>query len=121
MMQKMMEKEKEAEPAAHQTSAMAPMKPANSSVAAKRQAKAQAKKSISFGPSDEEIAGILEVGRTPTPPMQQQAPFHTFDNKPSTMEMKNGKKEAAASGFNLGGHSEQDSRAAFLESQKTAA
>lgn len=129
MIQKMMEKE--AESAAHQTSTMAansigksqmpdgdmpPMKPANSSVAAKRQAKAQAKKSISFGPSDEEIAGILEVGRTPSPSML------AFENKPSTMETKNGKsKQVATSGFNLGCHSEQDSRAAFLESQQKAA
>merc|ERR1719420_2461647 len=104
--------ENEAAAAAHQTSTLAansigksqmpggdmpPMKPANSSVAAKRQAKAQAKKSISFGPSDEEIAGILEVGRTPSPTM------HVFENKPSNMEMKNGKaKQVATSGFNLG-------------------
>lgn len=132
MFQKMMEKEAEADMiAAHQTSTMAAnsigksqmtggdmplVKPANSSVAAKRQANAQAKKSTSFGPSDEEIAGILEVGRTTSPPM------HAYENKPSTMEMKNGKaKEVAKSGFNLGHHSEQDSRAAYLESQRTAA
>merc|ERR1712224_406608 len=37
-----------------------PPKPAMSSVAAKRQAKAASMKSVSFGPSDEEIAGLLE-------------------------------------------------------------
>merc|ERR1739847_113542 len=92
------------------------MKPANSSVAAKRQAQAMAKKSISFGPSEEDIAGILEVGRTQSPEM------HTFESNPATMDTKNRKaKQVASSGFNLGCHSEQDSRAAYLESQRTAA
>merc|ERR1712139_354192 len=48
-------------------------KPAISSVAAKRQARAASLKSVSFGPSDEEIAGLLEdhaYGRTPSPQME---------------------------------------------------
>jgi hypothetical protein len=123
MFQKMMEKENQedgATAAAHQMSNVAgksgakpPAQPANPSVAAKRQAKA--KKAISFGPSDEEIAGILEGGRTPSPSM------HSFENAPSTLDMKNGKKQVATSGFNLGCHSEQDSRAAYMESQQKAA
>jgi len=73
-------------------------KPAISSVAAKRQAKAASLKSVSFGPSDEEIAGLLEdhaYGRTPSP----------------QMEAKGGIQNNCAS----------DARAAFLESQRQAA
>lgn len=49
--------------------------PKPSSVAAKRKARAASFKSVSFGPSDEEIAGILEdhgTGRTPSPSMDKQ-------------------------------------------------
>jgi hypothetical protein len=42
------------------------------SVAAKRQAKAASLKSVSFGPSDEEIAGILEDHARQTPSPQAQ-------------------------------------------------
>merc|ERR1719160_1908619 len=94
-----------------------PVKAANSSVAAKRQAKAMAKKSASFGPSDDEIAEIIEVGRTPSP-----TEMHVLENTPATMKMKNDKaKQVAVSGFNVGCHSEQASRSAFLESQRAAA
>merc|ERR1719146_296087 len=43
------------------------------SVAAKRQARANSLKSVSFGPSDEEIVGILEHGRTPSPQSSESA------------------------------------------------
>jgi len=73
-------------------------KPAISSVAAKRQAKAASLKSVSFGPSDEEIAGLLEdhaFGRTPSP--QMEATGGVVNNSTS------------------------EARAAFLESQRQAA
>jgi len=122
MEQKMMEKEKQVEERVAKAAARmmehdaAPVKPASSSVASKRQAKAMNKKSTSFGPSDEEIAEIIEIGRTPSPEMNH------LQNIPTMMKMKNEKaKQVAASGYNVGSHSEQDSRAAYLASQQTAA
>jgi len=104
MFQKMMEKEMIAEGQAAKAAApqmpeydAPPMRPANSSVAAKRQAKAMAKKSASFGPSDDEIAEIIEVGRTPSP-----TEMHVLESTPATMKMKNDKaKQVAVSGFNV--------------------
>jgi len=92
-----------------------PPQPAKSSVAVKRQSKAASlrSKSVSFGPSDEEIAGLLEdhaYGRTPSPHMDAPAASH----------MKN-EKALEVGGSGIANHSAGDARAVFLESQQKAA
>lgn len=80
--------------------AFEPRKPV--SVAAKRQARANSLKSVSFGPSDEEIVGILEHGRTPSPQ----------SSEPAAAQMKPGARDC---------HGATDARTAYLQAQQQAA
>jgi len=80
--------------------AFEPRKPV--SVAAKRQARANSLKSVSFGPSDEEIVGILEHGRTPSPQ----------SSEPAAAQMKPDPRDC---------YRATDARTAFLQSQQQAA
>jgi hypothetical protein len=72
-----------------------------SSVAAKRQARAASSKSISFGPSDDEIVGIIEQGRTPTPPMDESKRHEQPDDAHSAF-LQNQQRAAAAKNRNRG-------------------
>jgi len=80
--------------------AFEPRKPV--SVAAKRQARANSLKSVSFGPSDEEIVGILQHGRTPSPQ----------SSEPAAAQMKPGARDC---------HGATDARTAYLQAQQQAA
>lgn len=72
-----------------------------SSVAAKRQARAASSKSISFGPSDEEIAGIIEQGRTPTPQKDESKRHEQPDDARSAF-LQSQERAAAAKNRNRG-------------------
>lgn len=89
-----------------------PPKAAPTSLAAKRQAKAAAKKSLSFGPSDEEIVSVIQEHMTPpdTPP----------DAGPTSLAAKRAKARDVST-TTIGSFDSDRSRSAYIQSQQQAA
>merc|ERR1719158_100285 len=108
MQQMQQQEEQQPFPEAFPPKAAAP----TSSLAAKRQAKAMTKKSLSFGPSDEEIVSVIQEHMTPpdTPP----------DANPTALAAKRAKARDVQT-TTIGSFDSDRSRSAFLQSQQQAA
>lgn len=81
-------------------------KPTMPSVAASRQARASSRGRVSYGPTDEDVAGIINQH---TPPASEVS---LADRRAKAKEMK---------GSAIGSHDEAGSRAAYMQSQQDAA